>query len=247
MRRLLLLLTILLLFPAKAPAMAPLVVADLSSHLIAVTSGFSGTNLLLFGAMEGKGDVVVVIRGPDRDFTVRRKGETLGIWINQGMANITAVPAFYFVAASKPLDQIADPAVLQRLGILPDMVRFRINREDSNASNLAYTEAMLRLLRHSGLYTSQPARVQVLAERLFRTDVLFPSNVPVGVYGVEVYLFQNGQVISAQTTPLTVSRDGLEAEIVRFAVRDSLWYGLLVVVLSVLLGWAASVIFRRHD
>ena len=34
-------------------ALAQAVVADLSDHLIAVTTGFSGTKLLLFGAIDG--------------------------------------------------------------------------------------------------------------------------------------------------------------------------------------------------
>ena len=43
-------------------------VADLSAHEISITTGFSGTELLLFGATEGEGDVIVVIRGPGGDW-----------------------------------------------------------------------------------------------------------------------------------------------------------------------------------
>ena len=41
-------------------------VADLSDYLVAITTGFSGTNVLLFGAIDEPGDVVVVVRGSDR-------------------------------------------------------------------------------------------------------------------------------------------------------------------------------------
>ena len=50
----------------------PLVV-DLSSHVVAITSGFHGANLLLFGSVEGEGDVVVVIRGPSQNELIRRR------------------------------------------------------------------------------------------------------------------------------------------------------------------------------
>ena len=43
----------LLLAGLARPASAQAVVADLSDHLIAVTTGFAGTKLLLFGAIEG--------------------------------------------------------------------------------------------------------------------------------------------------------------------------------------------------
>ena len=36
-----------------APARAQQVVADLSRHLVAITTGFVGTDVLLFGAVEG--------------------------------------------------------------------------------------------------------------------------------------------------------------------------------------------------
>ena len=44
----------LALMPAAARAQA--LIADLSEHLIAITAGFSGTDVLLFGATEGEGD-----------------------------------------------------------------------------------------------------------------------------------------------------------------------------------------------
>jgi hypothetical protein len=91
MIRTLLLLTAFLV--ATAPARAQDLVADLSSHLIAVTTGFSGTSLLLFGATQGEGDVVVVVRGPDKPETVRRKRRTLGIWVNRDTYAFAAVPS----------------------------------------------------------------------------------------------------------------------------------------------------------
>ena len=41
-------------------------VADASRHLVAITTGFVGTKVLLFGATEGEGDVIIVVRGPAR-------------------------------------------------------------------------------------------------------------------------------------------------------------------------------------
>ena len=65
-----------------APARAEGVVADLSSHLIAITTGFTGASVVLFGATDGRGDVIVVVRGPEREMTVWRKSRVAGIWVN---------------------------------------------------------------------------------------------------------------------------------------------------------------------
>ena len=93
------LLLALLLACARDAAAQPLV-ADLSSHEISITTGFSGTELLLFGATEGEGDIVVVVRGPAGPATVRRKSRVLGIWINTDSVRFEGVPSFYRVASS---------------------------------------------------------------------------------------------------------------------------------------------------
>ena len=60
------------------PVWAQAVVADLSDHLIAVTAGFSGTKLLLFGATDGEAaDGIIVVRGPAEQVVVRRQ-DSLG-------------------------------------------------------------------------------------------------------------------------------------------------------------------------
>ena len=59
-------------------AHANALVADLSKDQIRVASNFTGEKILLFGAIEdtgpsGASDVVVVVRGPSENFTLRRK------------------------------------------------------------------------------------------------------------------------------------------------------------------------------
>jgi hypothetical protein len=62
---------------------------------------------------------------------------------------------------------------------------------------------------------------------------------------VSVYLFRNGQVTGAQTTPLLVSQSGVSADIQDFADRRSLLYGFVAVALAVVAGWLGSFLFRR--
>jgi Putative transmembrane protein (Alph_Pro_TM) len=92
-----------LTLPWPAPASAEALAADLTSHLIAITTGFTGASVVLFGAIDGPGDVAVVVRGPDREMTVRRKSRVAGIWMNSQEITFGNVPSFYFVAASRPL------------------------------------------------------------------------------------------------------------------------------------------------
>jgi uncharacterized protein (TIGR02186 family) len=84
-----------------------------------------------------------------------------------------------------------------------------------------------------------------LGQRLFRANLVFPGNVPTGSYRVEVLLIRDGQVVSAQTTPLYISQAGVSADVYEFAHRQPALYGVLAIVLAVGSGWLAGVVFRR--
>ena len=95
-RRLLLALALTgLLAVPGGPARSDGIVADLSSHLVAISSGFTGTSVVLFGAIDGGGDIVAVVRGPEHELTVWRKGKVAGIWVNAEAVTFTGVPSAY--------------------------------------------------------------------------------------------------------------------------------------------------------
>jgi uncharacterized protein (TIGR02186 family) len=222
-------------------------VADLSDHVIAINTGFTGTKVLLFGATEGDGEVAVVVRGPVDRATVREKDRVAGIWINQDSMSFNGVPGFYAVASSKPIEELAPPNVLDRVGI--GLKHLQLPTADANDRGPEvvddYRDALIRGLQHRGLYVTETGQVSFLGGRLFRTRIEFPANVPTGQYQVEAYLFRNGQVVDAQTTPLIVGKVGLGAEIYDFAQREAALYGLCAILIAVAAGWLASVIFRR--
>ena len=88
-------------------------------------------------------------------------------------------------------------------------------------------------------------RVTFLGNRLFRAGIHLPANVPTGTYQVKVFLLQDGRVVSAQTTPLQVSKVGAEAAVYDFAYRNSALYGLIAILVALMAGWAAHLVFRK--
>ena len=59
-------------------------------------------------------DLVIVIRGPAVDMTVRRKERIFGIWLNREQIQLTGMPGYYFLASTRPIDDIATLPTLQR-------------------------------------------------------------------------------------------------------------------------------------
>jgi len=234
-----------LVLPATA-ARAQALVADISDHLIAVTTGFAGTRLLLFGAMDGieGGDIVIVIRGPDRPLDVRRKARVGGIWVNRDTVNFGPTPSFYYVASNRPLDEIADARDLSHYEIGFDSLRLR-PIGGAEADDVEFRTALVRNKQRDGLYRDATGGVSLLGGRLFRADVEFPSNVPTGNYVVTTYLFRDGVVAGAQSTPLVVSKIGFGAQIFDFAHRYSALYGVVAIVIALFAGWLAGAVFRK--
>ncbi len=228
--------------PAKA---AEPLVADLSDHLIAITTGFTGAQVLLFGATDGPGDVVVTVRGPTGRAIVRRKDRIFGIWINNATMDFDEVPNFYAVASSRPIDQLLTAETVQKYNIGFDSLPIRPESGANADTTAEMLKALNRIKSAEDLYQPQAGKVTFLGDKLFRVDFRFPANVPTGSYLVEVLLIRDGQIASAQTTPLIVSKTGIGADIFEFAHRHAAAYGIICIVIALLAGWGAHLAFRR--
>jgi uncharacterized protein (TIGR02186 family) len=238
----LLLLIVAGLHPARAQA--PLI-ADLDDHLIAITTGFAGADVLLFGTTDGPGDVIVVVKGPVADVEVLRKERVGGIWINRKGLGFQNVPAVYMMASSKPLPTLLpdDQRAFYQMGI--ENVRMvPVSPDDSDLK--LFSDALIRAKQTSGLFSDQPARILFIGDRLFRVNLRVPSTVPTGTYLAEVYLVRDQKIVGAQTTPLVISKIGFGADIYDFAHRHSAAYGVIAILVALFAGWMAHLAFRRR-
>ncbi|HEY0104851.1 MAG TPA: TIGR02186 family protein, partial [Rhizomicrobium sp.] len=105
-------------------------------------------------------------------------------------------------------------------------------------------------IRHKeadGLFGELPAGVELQIPTLFRARIPVPATVPRGTYDVEVYLFRDGTVMSAQSTPLFIDQAGLELRLYNFAHDKPFSYGVVTTLMAMFLGWLSSVFFRRNE
>jgi uncharacterized protein (TIGR02186 family) len=237
-----------------APAFAEDLVSGLSQDQIQITSNYAGSDIVVFGDIEsaetapasGARDVVVVVRGPDADFAVRRKARVAGIWLNRDKIALYGMPGYYYVASTRPLAKIApsDTLTQYQLGLSHVMPE----RESTRAwkKGEPFRLAAIRLRERQKLYAEAPAGVEFLGYSLFRVHVPIPASAPRGEYTVQVYLFRDGAVASAQTTPLFVDQIGLERRLYSFAHEWPFYYGLATAAMAMLLGWGSSFLFRRQ-
>lgn len=239
------LIAFMMMVGGRMEARADYLIADLSNHRIEITSGFTGASVLLFGTRGGDGDVVVVLRGPPEPLVVRRKARTMGLWLNRDDIVFTDAPGYYAVAANRPLSEIAPPEVFEKLAIGFENVPLSLY-DDSNLEELAVFRAALRRnMNRSGLYGDATAQISFVGSQLFRTTFDFPANVPTGLYHADIYLFDQGELVSRRTTALQISKTGFEAAMFSFAKYQPLLYGLVAVAVALVAGWTAGIVFRK--
>ena len=215
-------------------------IADLSTHLISITSDFTGTELLVFGAIEGGGDVVVIV-----NVVVRKKDRVFGIWINAESAEFANVPAFYSVAATKPLEDLAAPDQLRLYEIGLNGLRVTPAADVSEGQAGEFMDALVTLKQRTGLFPVAPQHIDVVGDRLFRVKIPFPADVPVGSYLVQSFLIRDGLVVVGQTSPLVVNKGGFGADLYEFAHDEGELYGILAVLGAVMAGLLGNLMFRR--
>src|SRR5690606_12037553 len=117
----------LVAFTALSAQREPILVPEVSQHEIRVRQGFTGTELLLYGAIldpdgsrpDRPYDIVVVLKGPTEPILVREKAKKLGIWVNAESTAFRSAPSFFAVASSRPIEQIVDDrtAAIYELGL----------------------------------------------------------------------------------------------------------------------------------
>ena len=249
MRALLALFCLLSLTAASDPILVP----EVSQHEVEVRKGFTGTELLLYGAiLDPQGiragreyDIVVILKGPTRSIMVREKQRMAGIWVNASSSEYRSAPGFYSLAASRPIEQIVDAktAAIYEMG-LPFLQLSPIGAIDP-AKQSRFSQGLVELMGRDGLYRQDDGGVSVSEQVLYQARIQLPSNVPVGTYTAETLAVRKGRVVASAIARIEVRKRGFERVVADFADEWGLAYGLLVVALSVAMGLGAGRLFSR--
>jgi uncharacterized protein (TIGR02186 family) len=257
MRRLPLIACTALAALCAVPAHAERLVVSLSNQRVAITSIFSGEDLVLFGTIEpdpgktaltGSYDLVVTVDGPRKTFRTRRKARKLGIWVNVDSREFVRVPSYLVVLSNRPVADISNPDTRRRqqIGLDNYLLTQRIGPDLADTVRQdPFRTAFVRLEGQQKLYREIAGAVTFLTPTVFRTAIPLPADVPTGQYGIDVKLFANGTLIARTTSALEVTKAGIEQYVAESAQNHGLLYGLATALMALLTGWIASVVFRR--
>lgn len=245
--------------PAK-PAntlMPERVEADVSTRSVAVTSSFTGTEIVIFGSVEnsrqptaesGLYDIAIIVEGTETPVIARKKSNVAGLWINTQSARFEAVPSYYTIISTRPIEEITEVGTLHANGIGFDHVPMKLAAEGPQMSpdELAeFKRAVVRRKQADNLFQKKDYGVVFIGRSLFRSTISLPANVPVGPLTAQVFLFKDGKLLSSHQSRVTLQREGIERFLHNFAFDYPLFYGIFAVLVAVAAGMIASALFKK--
>ncbi len=233
----------------------PILVPEVSQSRVEVRQGFTGADLLLYGAVidpigiedGSKYDIVVVLKGPTEPIRLREKDRIAGIWMNAQTSDFRSAPSFFAVASSAPIEAIVDErtAAIYELGM--NFIQLSPSGEIDPDQQARFSAGLVDLRRRQDLYKEDPEGVRISEGVLYQARIRLPSNVTTGLYTAETFAIANGRVLASATAEIEVEKVGLEGRVVRAAEERSFWYGMLAIVLSLGMGWFAGRFFGRSS
>lgn len=237
---------------AVTPLKAQTLVTGLSVERVQITSDFTGTELVVFGTIDGIGndntttiadyDIIVEIEGPKEPGVVRKKERTLGIWINREGHEFGAVPGSYLMMTTRDPEDQEFQQTLSAFNI--GFANLALGEAELDETPQEFRDAILRLKQTQGLYF-QSNTIDLIGNNLFKAEFKLPAIVPVGIHQVRSYLIFENQLISGSTHAIRISKSGFEQILYRFTRDHGYIYGVVCVLMAMLIGWLGSVIFKR--
>lgn len=241
----------LLAFLALTAQRDPILVPEVSQHDVQVRQGFTGTELLLFGAiLEPDGrragrdyDIVVVLKGPTQPIRLREKQKIFGIWVNAESTGFRSAPSYFAVASSRPVDEIVDErtAAIYELGL--DFLQLSPIGSINPEEQARFTAGLVDMRQRQGLYRQDPGGVTISEQVLYQARIALPSNVQTGRYTAETFAIARGRVIASASAEVEVRKVGFERLVADFSEENSFLYGLIAVAMSLGMGWIAGRLF----
>ncbi|WP_432201020.1 TIGR02186 family protein [Erythrobacter sp. W53] len=244
MRALFLIICALLVMGQRDPILVP----EVSQKEVQVRQGFTGTELLLFGAiLDPRGraageqyDIIVVLKGPSEPIRLREKERFAGIWVNAESSDFRSVPSFFAVASSRPITDIVDEKIAAIFEFGTRYIQLSPSGVIDPEEQQRFAAGLVDLKTRQELYKEEIGGVQISEQVLYQARISLPSNVSTGTYTAETFAISRGRVIASALAEVEVKKVGFERLVEDSAQNTSLLYGLLAVALSIAMGWAGG-------
>ena len=222
----------------------PLVVAPQTSQ-VNITTDFVGTDLKAVGAMDGPGDLIIKVMGPQQEATLSRETKLGPFWVGGDTVKMGGAPSLLFLYATAPIASILSPAEQEKYGLLIEGVPVHIEPQLKARAADDWRKAFFRLKERQGSYHEDDTAIKVFGNRLFIADMRLPGDLQIGTYTVETLVVKSGKVVGRNVGEFRVRLAGIERWVWN-AAQDHAWlFGSVFTLLAMLLGFVLNAIPYR--
>lgn len=229
-----------------APSSAPRLVTELTRDHVDISTRYKGDEITLFGAMTSPAQVVVKITSPIQPVSIKQKGRVGPFWLNVAKYDVANTPGLYYLLSSAPLDQLLPSAAVRTrygLAITDALAHVQISPKPEDADKLRQALLSLKAAKHE--YMSDGSAVKISGKRLYYATIRLPAQLPLGVYGVDIYLVRNGQVIATDHRSINVAEVHIEHWISNITSNFSWIFGVSFTFAMMMLGLFLGVVLGR--
>ena len=224
-----------------------IIIADISDNKINIDVGFKGAKLLFFGVIDEEGDVVVSVTGPRKAVKVIKKEKKMGIWLNADTRIFYDVPSYYYVTATRPLEELRAENILKINQVGIKNIRFEGAEEKEIEERNYWIDGIVTSMIEAGRYNPKQGIIKISDKRLFKTELNFSAELVEGEYLVDTLLLKDGIVLAARRSFINVSKSGYGEKIYKMANNNRLSYGLIAVFFAIVFGFFVHESIRRFN
>ncbi|GFZ83486.1 hypothetical protein RLOatenuis_3640 [Rickettsiales bacterium] len=216
------------------------VIADLSIDHISIDYNFSGIDLAIFGVAAQNQNIAIIAHGPHKPFIIRKKGSFWGIWANKQNITIEKAPAFYSLLSSHCIEN-TNQKLLEQLEIGVD----NINLDTNAIKNKEFVDNFRQINKKNKMYQEYIGTISFVDNTLFKATINFPDKTPAGRYIISIFSIKDNKILSAQIMPISIENKGLNALVQKLAYKYSAFYSILVILVALIVGWTANILFKK--
>jgi hypothetical protein len=221
----------------------------LSPDLIEIKTIYSGAELRIEGEAQTGSEVVVVIRGPDKEENFNKKVRAGPIWISSGEVHVSGVPALFLSFSPRPVRAMLPEETVERYVLDPDSIKHHmlLDAGGDPIDEDLMAENYLTLKGDNDIYQVHDDSESLVggSDGRFALDLHWPQTAQPAPYVISAYECRDGKVVRESRGELDLAKTGIPERISSFANEEAAKYGALAVIIAMCAGFGIDFLAAR--
>lgn len=210
-----------------------------SQRVISITPRYQGDLVRVRGTAPPSVAVVLKLTSPRDTVVCAQKGRVGAFWLSVRQVRFDGVPRMFKIKSDVPLDDILPLSEQRKYDLGRSGLKSSMTVEGGLDANL-YLNELIFIRERDRRFSFEDQGVHREGNS-YEASFFWPPDGPPGVYHIEAYAVEGGQVVGTAETAVEVRTVGVEAWIRDLAMNHGVLYGLFAVALAAVAGLAVSL------